>query len=163
MFELLATVQNGSDYTMLCWFIMGIVLILLELVIPGIIIMFFGCGALLVSLLLYCGMQLDATAQALIFLISSLCFLALFRPVYMKLFKSGFNNQQAPGADVNSEYIGKKALVTKDIPGGIAQGQIEFKGAIWHAVSSEPIAAGNWIEITDIEGLLMHVKPYSNS
>jgi len=162
MFELIAAVQNGTDYTTLSWFVMGIVLILLELVIPGIIIMFFGCGALLVSLLLYCGLQLDSTGQALVFLISSLAFLALFRPIYMKLCKSGFNKNQAPGADVHSEYIGKKALVTKAIPGGIAQGQIEFKGAIWNAVSNEPVAAGSWIEITDIEGLLMHVKPCSN-
>ena len=38
-------------------------------------------------------------------------------------------------------------------------GKISIHGELWDAISSSPVSAGQKIEVTQIEGLELHVKP----
>jgi len=41
----------------LIWFITGIIFLLLEFVVPGIILFFFGCGAILAAIFAWIGLD----------------------------------------------------------------------------------------------------------
>src|SRR4029079_17162072 len=39
-------------------------------------------------------------------------------------------------------------------------GQLAVRGELWEAVSEQPVAAGSEVEVTAVDGLRLHVKPY---
>ena len=66
----------GSE--VLFWFVLGFVLLILEIATPGIVFVFFGLGAWLVMGLLFL-FPLSQFFQFLIFIVSSVIFLFLLR------------------------------------------------------------------------------------
>ena len=63
----------------LLWFLVGLVLLLSELALPGFVIVFFGVGAWVTAVLVGFGLLPGFNAQLLVFLITSILALALFR------------------------------------------------------------------------------------
>jgi membrane protein implicated in regulation of membrane protease activity len=88
----------------LIWFLIGLVLFLLELVVPGFIIFFFGFGAwvtALICLLFHPGTNLEI----IIFAVTSvLSLLALRKIIQNKFFYSKSNSSEA----VEDEFTGKE-------------------------------------------------------
>ena len=39
-------------------------------------------------------------------------------------------------------------------------GQLAERGELWEAVSDQPVSAGDEVEVTAVDGLRLHVKPY---
>jgi len=135
----------------LIWFVVAVILLLLEFVIPGLFIIFFGLGALVTAFCAYL-FEPSLTVQFLIFSITSVLSLVLLRKVLMnRLYK---NNE----ADPDEEFIGHLATSLTNIePGG--QGKVEFKGTNWSATSQLPVEIGQKVKITNKEGLLLIVEP----
>jgi membrane-bound serine protease (ClpP class) len=40
------------------------------------------------------------------------------------------------------------------------EGQLAVRGELWEAVSEQPLSAGDQAEVTAVDGLRLHVKPY---
>jgi inner membrane protein len=138
----------------LFWFILGLGLFLLELVIPGLIIFFFGLGAwitALVCLIFSPGINL----QIIIFALSSLLLLLALRRVIQKKF---LNSKRTHSDDVEDEFTGKEALATIDF-GGIKQGKVEFKGTTWTAESGSEISKGQRVIIIKKDSFKLLVEP----
>ncbi len=114
------------------WFIIGLVLFLLELVVPGFVIFFFGVGAwvtALVCLIADPGINL----QVIIFaVISVLSLLGLRKIIQKKFFYSKDNRSEA----VEDEFTGKEAIAIADF-GSDKNGKVEFKGTTWNAESDQ--------------------------
>ena len=136
------------------WFLVGLVLLLLELAIPGLIIIFFGVGAWITSLSLLIFKGLGINPQLIIFLLSSIFLLALLRKYLRKRF---FGETKEKEEVLEDEFIGKIAQVKSSITPNIP-GKIEFKGTHWSATSNEEIPEGSSVEIIDKDNITLKVK-----
>ena len=134
------------------WFLIGLGLLLLELVLPGLVILFFGVGAW-VTALVCTFTSINLNFQILIFLIASLLGLVLLRKYLRNRF---FNRTDKETDDQLEEFIGRKGKALANFKDG--SGQIEFKGTNWSASCEEPVAKGDWVEIISKDSLTLKVK-----
>jgi len=134
------------------WFLIGLGLLLLELVLPGLVILFFGIGAWVTALITsFTGMNLNW--QILIFLVASLLGLVLLRKFLKNRF---FNKTNKEIDDQLEEFIGRKAKAIDDFKDGT--GKVDFKGTHWTAISDNPVAKGDWVIIRSLDGLTLKVE-----
>ena len=135
------------------WFLIGLGLLLLELVLPGLVILFFGAGAWVTALV--CAItDINLNIQILIFLLASLLGLVLLRKYLKNRF---FSKKDEEAQDQLEEFIGKKARAVDAFSKG--EGRVEFKGTRWSARSSKPVSEGQWVTIISKDGLTLNVKP----
>lgn len=139
----------------LIWFLLGFVMLLLEFVMPGLIIFFFGIGALMVALICLVA-DITLNLQLTIFLLSSLVLLLSLR----KWVKNIFVGQVSPRESVDEllkEFVGQKAMVTAEITPD-AEGKVEFRGTSWNAEASEVIPAGSSVRIVGKNNITLKVE-----
>ncbi|MEW6266009.1 MAG: NfeD family protein [Thermodesulfobacteriota bacterium] len=140
----------------LIWFIIGLILLLIEFKVPALILLFFGFGAWVVVIGLFIGRH-SLNAQLLIFLVSSLIFLALLRKRFKSLLEARWAKVQnlADGLD---DFRGRKVMVTKEIKPNLP-GRIELHGTNWEAEAEVPVPEGAMVEIVAKNNLTFKVKP----
>ncbi len=141
----------------LIWFLIGVVFLVAELFLPGLILIFFtgGCWIVAILDLLF---DINLTAQVSIFIISSLVLLFTLRKYGIKTFK-GTTRDQIDDAYAESK-IGKNAIVTKTISPGLP-GEIKVMGSFWRAVADSEIEEGRAVVIesqNSEDGLTFKVK-----
>ncbi len=136
------------------WFIIGLVLLLLELVMPGFVIFFFGVGAW-VTALLCLFTEPDINIQVIVFAVSSVLTLLLFR----RMIKNKFlYNKDDRSEAVEDEFTGKEAVAVNDFGPG-KTGKVEFKGTSWNAESESDIKTGQKVTIKQKENIKLKVEP----
>lgn len=134
------------------WIIAGVILIVLELVAPGLIIIFFGIGALLTGIVSWI-LPLSIQWQLAIFLFSSIVSLLVFRKyIKQKLFEKTEENSID---EFEEEFIGKQAVAVADFTNGA--GRVSFKGTEWNARSEDAILAGELLTIIARESITLIV------
>jgi len=138
----------------LLWFIAGVVLILLEFVGPGVVIGFFGVGAILTAVTTWLGLTPGIGSQCLVFSISSAALLLGVRRFVKPWFQG---SSELDGEDPDDDFTGREALALTDFQDG--DGQVEIKGANWKARAKAPIAKGDVVIIERLEDLTLHVRP----
>jgi membrane protein implicated in regulation of membrane protease activity len=137
------------------WFIVGLVLILLEFGIPGLITLFFGIGAWIVAILCL-FVDISINMQLLIFILISIISLIFLRRHFKKLFDVKMGKSEF-GPDELEEFIGHKAEVIKEI--ALNQpGKVEFHGTLWSAESKQELKKGEIVEIVEKNNLTFKVK-----
>jgi inner membrane protein len=136
------------------WFILGLVLFILELIMPGFIIFFFGLGAWITALVCLLGHP-GTNLQIIIFAITSSILLLALRRIIQKKFLNSINTKSE---DVEDEFTGKEALATVDF-GGMKKGKVEFKGTTWTAESSSEIREGQRVLIVEKDSFKLIVEP----
>ncbi|MCX6150952.1 MAG: NfeD family protein [Ignavibacteriales bacterium] len=137
------------------WFIIGLVLFLLELAVPGLVLMFFGMGAWLTALLfLVFGFSIDV--QLMVFILSSVLFLVTLRKYVNKLF-SGKKQTEINKGENQEDYIGETVIVVETISPP-KKGKVELHGTYWNADADNEIKAGSTVEIISKESLTLKVK-----
>lgn len=139
----------------LIWVIGGIVLALAELVLPGLIALFLGAGAVVTGLLVLGGFIPDLIYQLLAWIFLSFAFFFLFRDRIMKYFPA------LESRDMRTEdqvMTGKIVEVTEDIEPA-RPGRVHVHDTSWQAVSRHSLKAGSKVRITGREGLILTVEP----
>jgi inner membrane protein len=136
------------------WFILGLVLFLLELIMPGFIIFFFGLGAWITAVICLTGHP-GTNLQIIIFAISSGILLLALRRIIQNKF---LNSKNTHSDDVEDEFTGKEAIATVAF-GGMAKGKVEFKGTMWTAESSAEISEGQRVIIIKKDSFKLIVEP----
>jgi inner membrane protein len=136
------------------WFILGLALFLLELVMPGFIIFFFGLGAWITALICLIGHP-GINLQIIIFAITSTLLLIALRKIIQNKF---LNSKGTRSDDVDDEFTGKEAIAKIDF-GGLKQGKVEFKGTSWTAESASEIAEGQRVVIIEKNSFKLIVEP----
>ena len=140
----------------LVWFISGAVLVLLEFIVPGVVLVFFGLGAWVVALTTFMGLTKGNASQLLVFASASVVLLFILRR-YVKARFSGFiSERQAPDKNLD-EFTGKSVLVLEEL-GPTKPGKVEFKGAPWRAESEDFFKPGESGHIDKIDGLTLKIK-----
>lgn len=139
----------------LVWFLLGLVLMILEFGIPGVITLFFGIGAWIVALLCLI-FDIPLNLQIIVFIVGSITPLILLRKWFLKLLK-GRSAVGTVDLDELEEFLGKKAVVTEDITPD-RRGRVDFRGSTWKAEAYEHLAAGTTVEIVDKNNITLVVK-----
>jgi len=138
----------------LVWFIIGLVLFLLELVLPGFVIFFFGVGAWVTALLCLIANP-GINLQAIVFAVTSILSLVLLRKMIQRRF---FYSKDELSKDVEDEFTGREAVATMDFKPGHT-GKVEFKGTTWKAESTESIVKGQTVIIKSKENFKLFIEP----
>jgi membrane protein implicated in regulation of membrane protease activity len=137
------------------WFIIGLVLFLLEMAVPGLVLLFFGMGAWLTAIIcLVASPSLDV--QLLVFILSSVIFLVTLRKYVNKLFSGRKKTETNNGENID-DYIGEKAVVVESIIPP-KKGKVEFHGTNWSAEAEVQIESGATIEIIGKDNLTLKVR-----
>ena len=141
----------------LIWFLVGLVLIFLEFLVPGVILVFFGIGAWLAAVTTYLGVTSFLESQLILFAITSIVLLVLLRKWIKGKFYGHVSDVQDLTKNVD-EFTGKSVVVMKDLIPGKMEGMVEFKGTTWTAVSDEHIKKDEVAIITDIDGIILNIR-----
>ncbi len=139
----------------LIWFLVGLVLVLGEFIIPGLVVIFFGVGAWVVAAICL-ATPLSLNFQLGIFIASSILSLLVAR----RWLKSAFKGFGAANANMNvdlEDFVGQRAVVTEAIT-PTTVGKVEFHGTGWSAEATEEIAEGTTVQIIQKDNLTLKVK-----
>lgn len=136
----------------LIWFGIGFIFFLLEFLIPGFILFFFGIGAWVVAIAAL-FLDISLNNQIILFIVSSLLTVLLFR----KWIKNKFGSMGVNSTQLEDEFIGKVAKAETSMAPGLG-GKVEFKGTRWDAISDDIISAGENVIITETKSILLIVK-----
>ncbi len=134
------------------WFGLGLALFLLEFLLPGFILFFFGVGAWIVAIMTF-FFDVSINTQLFVFVASSIITVLLFR----NLLKRKFGMGQRAADLLPDEFVGKIAIAETIITPG-RKGRVEFRGTEWDACSDDTISPGENVIITRIDSILLHVK-----
>jgi len=147
-------IENIFSRPELIWFLLGLVLFLLELVIPGFFIFFFGFGAWVTALVCLFG-EPSTNLQIIIFAIVSVLSLVALRKMIQKKF---FYHDENLSDRVEDEFTGKDAIAIEDF-NNENTGKVEFRGTTWKAESGNHIKAGQSVIIISKENFKLKVEP----
>ena len=140
----------------LIWFLVGLIMLLFEFALPGLIIFFFGVGAWVVAGLCF-FLPLDPTWQLAIFLATSVVCLLVLRKTLKRVF-FGRVVHDPKASEYADENVGKEATVETRIAPH-SPGKIELNGTLWKAVSEHTIEANTTVTIVAKDNLTFTVKP----
>jgi len=138
------------------WLIFGIVLIILEVVIPGMVVSFVGLAALTVALLLYLQVIEALHIQILIFFAVSIFYCFTLRLLVIRLYPS---DTEKKDLDHELSNINKCVKVIEEIP-ATGSGRIELEGIGWIAktLHNEKITTGEMVRIIKQENITFIVE-----
>ncbi len=137
------------------WVIAIALFSVIEVLTPQFVTIWFAAGAAVALIFALAG--LPVVAQIIAFIVSSVVFLVITRPLYDKFIKS---RQVATNAD---SLIGKTAIVTEPIDNDEGVGFVKINGQVWSARSSDGalIDKGEKVHILSIEGVKLIIERYS--
>ncbi|MGL1932560.1 MAG: NfeD family protein [Desulfotalea sp.] len=136
-------------HTGLFWLSIGVMMFIMEMVVPGFVLFFFGVGAWVVALLTWL-MPLTLVAQLFVFLISSVISLLVFR----RFIKDKFFGVSE---DEPSFEEGDTAEVIEVIKPPY-KGKVRYSGTTWKALAEERIEVGEVVKIVVRDGLVFRVE-----
>ncbi len=137
------------------WLYAGAFLMFLELLVPGLVVFFFGLAAATVGLAWFAiGDAFTQTAQLAAFSVLSILYIVLLRRVLKNLFSGRTADANRVMED---EYVGRLAKVTAAIQPP-HMGRIELGDAEWSATSDQPLDVGTDVKIVAQQNLTLKVE-----
>ncbi len=137
------------------WCLIGLALFIMEFTLPGLIVFFFGLGAMVVSVTcLFVTMSLNM--QLGLFLVASVALLLALRHWLKGVFTGHTKGAQDLHLDLQ-DFAGGIAEAKTDLQPG-TPGKVEYHGTEWNAETDEVIPAGTSVEVTGRKSLTLTVK-----
>lgn len=137
----------------LIWFLIGLVLLLVEFSAPGLVVFFFGLGAWFVAAT--CAfVPLELNGQLGLFLLVSVLLLLFLRKRLQQIF--GGRRDAVIEEDV-SQFNGQHGRLTEAVRDG-ERGRMEINGTSWQVESETPIAAGTLVEVVGKNSITLKVR-----
>jgi len=135
------------------WFLIGMAFLLLEFMLPGLIVLFFGFGAWITAL---CTLIFDLglNAQLVVFIGTSILSLIFLRKYFKRIF---VGKDEKAVDEILEEFVGKIVIAESDFGKG-RKGKVTFKGAIWEAISETDIQKGDQLKIIGKESIVLKVE-----
>ncbi|MEO1022802.1 MAG: NfeD family protein [Bacteroidota bacterium] len=147
------------DGELLTWIFLlgGILLMILELVIPGGVAIVLGFSGILIGLLRFLGLLADPGTATLAWLITSVALTIVVRPFINKYFGGETHYKYA---DEDYEAMDEIVDVLEDINDETNEGRIRYQGISWQARSLEgSIHAGQQVRIKYRDNTTWIVEP----
>ena len=130
------------DKVTIFWLLMGALLLLAEVAVPGFILFFFGVGAflILVTVKLFPSLSDVFWLQLIFWVIYSAVLLFFLRNKFSGTFKGRIFNTE------KDDWIGREAEVISMIKPN-EEGRIKFRGTTWNAYAESIIDKGKKVRI----------------
>ena len=138
----------------LSWFILGLVMSLLEFIIPGGVIVFLGASAIVVSASMYLGLISTTVNALLAWFICSIFFMIFLRSLFIKYFEG---DSTIHTVDEEKELVDSLVTVIEDIQ-PYKEGRAKFRDSTWIARGDETILAGERAVIVRRDGNVLIIK-----
>jgi len=136
------------------WIVIGLGLIVLEMLLPGFILLWFGVSAIVVGILVALVPSMAWEVQLLLFAVLSIVSLFAFK----KLRKG--NIEDDPNATFMNQrginLIGRKTVLIEAVVDGV--GKITVDDTFWRVEAAEDMPVGTHIEITGASGATLTVS-----
>ena len=146
--------EQFSNY--LVWLIGGSILVLLEFLIPGLVVIFLGLGALITSGLLYLGYLRDPWLAIACFGVASVLMLMTIRKTILRFYPSLSEKVET---DEEVLIVGQKAQAISTLTAHDYSGRIKYSGTTWPARSEAgEIAEGTTVEILGQDNINLIVR-----
>lgn len=139
----------------LIWFLIGLLLLIMEFALPGLIIFFFGVGAWVVALICLIT-DISINTQLIIFIVCSILSLLILRKWLKGIFLGHTGSKQDLKHNLE-EFVGQRAVVKEKIVPKLG-GKVEFHGTNWEAHADDEIAEGAVVEIIGKDNITLKVK-----
>jgi membrane protein implicated in regulation of membrane protease activity len=139
------------------WFLIGLFFALIELFVPGLILIFFGIGAWLTALMCFL-LPIGTGVQIMVFISTSVITLVLFRKWFNNLL---FKTKAKESISDDDELTGKTGVAETDFQPN-TPGKVSLNGSLWKAESDVPISAGERVEIIAKKNITLIIKPIKN-
>jgi len=134
------------------WLILGGVLFGLEIMVPGVFLVWFGLAALIVGAVAL-GVDIAWQLQFVLFAALSLIAVILSR----RFFANSEETTDKPLLNLRAEQnIGRSFVLTKAILHG--RGRVKIADSTW-AVEGEDCAEGTLVKVVGVEGTTLKVEP----
>lgn len=135
------------------WLLIGLLLSLLELVVPGTYLIWFGFAAFAMSILML-AVPLGITAQLFWFALFSAVFAVFGLYAYRYIFK----RTQAPKEyqnlnDSAQQLVGRKVTVAEDTEDN--QTKVKIGDSFWLAYTEKPFKKGDTAKVTGVKDSLI--------
>ena len=142
----------------LYWLMIGVMLLFLELALPGFILFFFGLAALITALVAWLT-PIAIAWQLGLFIVSSLVTTFTLRNVIQRRFLDSPKGEEGedPDEDVILAVPGDRAVVGVSIKPP-SEGRINYSGTSWRATADEMIEEGEIVAVVRQENLVIHVE-----
>ena len=140
----------------LYWLIIGVILFLLEMALPGFILFFFAAGALLTALLAWLT-PIPIAWQLGVFIVASLGCLFSLRDIIQRRFLTPPPGEEEMDEDSVLAVPGDKGVVSATIAPP-AEGRLKYSGTSWRATADERIEEGEIVAVVRQKGLVIHVE-----
>lgn len=136
------------------WFVLGMVLVAVEMLLPTFFLLWLGLGALLTGLAVL-ALPMGFATQLVLWALSSLTMMA----VWLKWFR---NPDRTHAGQAKEGVLGITGLITRAVP-EMGQGEILFQRPVlgadrWPVVADSPIPAGEKARIVDVLGQTLKVE-----
>ncbi|MFN3687761.1 NfeD family protein [Salinarimonas sp.] len=149
---MISFLENVFDATW-AWIIVGAVIAGLEIVVPGVFLLWIGLGALATGLILTLSPDMPLAWQLIVF---AACMIAAMS-LGLSLQKKGEEDPKA--ATLNREMqglVGQRTVATSAFVAG--RGRIRVQDTTFAAIGEDPIAEGDLVDIVAIEDGLPRVR-----
>lgn len=145
-----------SDSLLYGWLSFGAFLVFAELLLPGLVSVFLGLGALTVALLMHLNYIDNFPSQLIAWFVSSTVYIFTLRLLVMRYYPSDTEKQSI---DEDQAMIGKVVEVIEKISGQ-GGGRISEGDSTWAAISANKleIEVGEKVEIVGRENISWVVK-----
>jgi membrane protein implicated in regulation of membrane protease activity len=135
------------------WMILGVVLLILEILAPGAILMWFGFGAFVSGFLLWLFPSMGIGIQLLVFAVFSGLSLTAWH-MYRK--KNPAPESDQPGLNNRlHSHIGKEYTLREPIKDGV--GILKIGDSVWK-IRGKDLPAGTRVRISGLDGILFIVE-----
>lgn len=137
------------------WLSLGLILVVVEMVVPGVFFLWFGIGAFITGIVALIFKGIAIKYLTAIFAVFSLIAVFFGRKYFKKTdVKNGLN-------DSNAKYFGRKVKAEGAFENG--HGRVLMGDTSWEAVSDENISAGQLLYVSGVQDSILKVSSQKNS
>lgn len=141
-----------DEITFWHWLIAGVILIALEMAVPGVVFMWIGIAAIITGIVAWASPDLAMEWLLIIFAVLSVLSVVLGR-TYLKR-----NPLQSDHPKLNrrgEQYVGRHFTLSEPIVGGF--GKIKVDDSTWK-VSGDDMSVGAKVEVVAVNGVVLKVE-----
>lgn len=139
------------------WLTAGMILMVMEIVTPGVFFLWIGIGAIITGLIAAVFPTASPALLGTIFAILSVITVFVGRKIMAKRqtpVDTGLNNRMA-------QYIGQVYQVYEPIVNG--RGKISVGDTLWLAAAKTNISANTSVKVTGVSGTMLEVEPVNGN
>jgi inner membrane protein len=137
----------------LIWVVLGLLFVLVEILTPSFVFVFFGTAAIATGLAVALGLPHTYGLPFVLFVALTVGQIYFFRAVFTRWFAGG--EGRAAGAVGDDEFVGREVVVVSGFEAEGGRGKVTFRGAHWSAVSNHALSPGEIALIQGREGLTL--------